>query len=108
MLERAKHPHIIDAVNLNLTLQPYESFQLNNGVPVYAVNAGAEDVLMLELVFHAGNSYEEQNLVATATNHLLKNGTSQKTAFQISEHFDYHGAYLSRSCHNEFASVTLH
>src|SRR5215210_2743628 len=104
MLNRTQHPNIIDAVDLNLTLTPYESFSLDNGVPVYAVNAGAEEVLMLELVFYAGNSYESQNLVATATNHLLKNGTSKKTAFQISEHFDYYGAYLSRSCHNEIAS----
>ncbi|MEO6455131.1 MAG: pitrilysin family protein [Ginsengibacter sp.] len=108
MLNRTQHPNIIDAVDLNLTLKPYESFSLANGVPVYAVNAGAEEVLMIELVFYAGNSYEHQNLVASATNHLLKNGTSKKTAFQISEHFDYYGAYLSRSCHNEFASVTLH
>jgi zinc protease len=108
MLNRTQHPNIIDAVDLNLTLKPYESFSLDNGVPVYAVNAGAEEVLMIELVFNAGNFFEEQNLIANATNHLLKNGTSKKTAFQISEHFDYYGAYLSRSCHNEYASITLH
>ena len=108
MLNRTTTPNIIDAVDLNLTLKPYESFSLDNGVPVYAVNSGAEDVLMVELVFNAGNCYEQQNLVAAATNHLLKNGTSTKTAFQISEHFDYYGAYLSRSCHNEIASITLH
>ncbi|MEO6330785.1 MAG: insulinase family protein, partial [Ginsengibacter sp.] len=108
MLNRTEHPYIIDAVDLNLSLKPYESFSLTNGVPVYAINEGAEEVLMLELVFYAGNSYEGQNLAATATNHLLKNGTSKKTAFQISEHFDYHGAYLSRSCHSEVASITLH
>ncbi len=108
MLNRTTTPNIIDAVDLNLTLKPYESFLLNNGIPVYAVNSGSEEVLMLELVFNAGNFYEQQNLAASATNHLLKNGTSKKTAFQISEHFDYYGAYLSRSCHNEFASITLH
>lgn len=108
MLNRIQHPHIIDAVDLNLTLKPYEKFSLDNGVPVYAVNAGAEEVLMIELVFNAGNFFEDQNLVASATNHLLKNGTSKKTAFQINEHFDYYGAFLSRSCHSEVASITLH
>ena len=108
MLNRTSTPDIIDAVHLNLTLKPYEKFLLSNEVPVYAVNAGAEDVLMIELVFNAGNSFEEQNTVAYATNHLLKNGTSQKNAFQINEHFEYYGAYLNRSCHHEYASITLH
>ena len=108
MLNRTSTPNIIDAVHLNLTLKPYEKFILSNEVPVYAVNAGAEEVLMLELVFKAGNSFEEQNTIAYATNHLLKNGTSKKNAFQINEHFEYYGAYLNRSCHHEYASITLH
>ncbi|MEP7257856.1 MAG: pitrilysin family protein, partial [Flavitalea sp.] len=30
------------------------------------------------------------------------------SAFEISEHFEYHGAYLNRSCHNETAEISLH
>jgi predicted Zn-dependent peptidase len=108
MINRSSTPNIIDAVHLNLTLKPYEKSLLDNAVPVYAVNAGAEDVLMLELVFIAGNTFEKQNAVAFATNHLLRNGTTQKNAFQINEHFEYYGAYLNRSSHNEYASITLH
>jgi zinc protease len=77
-------------------------------VEVYAVNAGAEEVLSLEWVFFAGNWYEEQNLVAATANFLLRNGTSVKTAFQINEHFEYYGSYLNRACHNETATITLH
>ena len=54
------------------------------------------------------NSFEEQNLVAATANFLLKNGTSQKTAFQINEHFDYYGSYLNRACYNETAVLSLH
>ncbi len=108
MLNRTTIPNIKDAVDLNLTLKPYEKFSLANGIPIYAVNAGAEDVLMVEWVFNAGNSFEEQNIVASTTNYLLKNGTIQKTAFQINEHFEYYGAYLNRSCHSETATITLH
>ncbi len=42
------------------------------------------------------------------TNFLLKNGTKQKTAYQINEHFEFYGAYLNRSCYNETATITLH
>ncbi len=108
MPNRTTTPNIKDAVDLNLTLKPIEKFSLSNGVPIHFINAGAEDVLMVEWVFNAGNSFEEQNIVASATNYLLKNGTIQKTAFQINEHFEYYGAYLNRSCHNEKATITLH
>jgi predicted Zn-dependent peptidase len=107
-LNRKKAPRIKDAVDMTLQLKPYEKFVLNNGVEVYAINAGAEDVLQLEWVFRAGNWFETENLVAASTNFLLKNGTTAKTAFQINEHFEYYGAYLNRTCYNETATVTLH
>src|SRR6478609_9756197 len=106
--ERKKAPGIVDAVNMQLQLKPYEHFVLDNGVPVYAVNAGAQEVLMLEWVFYAGNWYEEKNIVAATTNFMLKNGTHQKKAFAINEHFEFYGAYLNRSCYNETATISLH
>lgn len=107
-LNRALQPPIHDAVAFNLELKPYEHFTLDNGVPVYAVNAGSQEVIMFEWVFYAGNWYEDKNNVAAATNYLIKNGTRQKTAFDINEHFDFYGAYLNRVCQHETASITLH
>jgi len=77
-------------------------------VPVYAINAGAEEVMSVEIIFFAGNSFEEKNVVAAATNFLLKNGTSKKKAFQINEHFEYYGSFLNRACYNETSTLTLH
>lgn len=107
-LNRTQPPHIKNAVELELKLKPYEKATLNNGADVYAVNAGAEDVLLVEWVYYAGNWYEDKNLVAATTNFMLKNGTSTKTAFQLNEHFEYYGSYLNRSCFNETATITLH
>ncbi|WP_121353368.1 M16 family metallopeptidase [Flavisolibacter nicotianae] len=107
-LNRTQPPHIKNAVELELKLKPYEKATLNNGADVYAVNAGAEDVLLVEWVYYAGNWYEDKNLVAATTNFMLKNGTSTKSAFQLNEHFEYYGSYLNRSCFNETATITLH
>lgn len=107
-INRKTPPVIKDAVDLHLELKPYEKYTLRNGVDVYAINAGAEEVLQVEWVYYAGNWYEDQNLVAASTNFLLRNGTSKKTAFQINEHFEYYGSYLNRACYNETATVTLH
>ena len=108
MPDRKQAPEIVDAVNFDLKLKPADRFTLDNGVEVYAVNAGAEEVLSLEWVFFAGNWHEEQNLVAATTNFLLRNGTSKRSAFQINEHFDYYGSYLNRACSSEIATITLH
>ena len=108
MIDRKKSPVIVDAVNFDLRLKQANKFILDNGVEVYAVNAGAEEVLQFEWVFVAGNWEEEQNLVAATTNFLLRNGTSKRSAFQINEHFEYYGSFLNRACGNEIATITLH
>jgi len=107
-LNRKDPPYIKDAVEFNLQLKPYEKFVLDNGVEVYAINGGPEDVLQIEWVFYAGNWFEEKNLVAASTNFLLKNGTSGKNAFQLNEHFEYFGSHLNRHCYNETATISLH
>jgi zinc protease len=106
--DRQHPPRMKDAVDLTLELKPYRSFTLDNGIPVYAVDAGAEEVMQLEIVFRAGNWYEPANGIANAVNYLLKNGTSKRSAFEINDHFEYYGAYLNRNCYNETSNVTLH
>jgi len=108
ILDRKIPPPIKDAVDLRLELKPYTKYILDNGVEVYAIDAGAEEVLQLEMVFFAGDWYEGQNGIAAATNFLLKNGSSKRTAYEINEHFDYFGSYLNRNCYNETSNIILH
>jgi hypothetical protein len=53
-IDRASAPAIVDAVNLKLQLKPYRKIVLKNGVEVYTIDAGAEEVLLVEWVFYAG------------------------------------------------------
>ncbi len=108
MLNRKQAPEIADAVKFDLHLKKADKIVLKNGIEVYAVNAGAEEVVSFEWVFYAGNWFEDKNLVAGTTNFLLRNGTSSKSAFQINDHFEYYGSYLNRACYNETATITLH
>lgn len=107
-LNRKQAPRIKDAIEFDLTLKPYEKLVLDNGIEVYAVHAGPEELMQIEWVFSAGNWYESQNGIAAATNYLIKNGTKDKSAYEISEHIDFYGAYLNRNCYNETANITLH
>ncbi|MFM2326991.1 MAG: hypothetical protein RIR31_1193 [Bacteroidota bacterium] len=107
MLNRTIPPAIKDAIEFNLELKPFTFFELDNGVPVYTIDAGTQEVFQMEMVFYAGNCFEKQKTVAATTNFLLKNGTSTKTAFEINEAFEYYGAYCNRACYNETAVISL-
>src|SRR5205823_4995552 len=108
MLNRKAVPEIIDAVKIQLKMPPHQKISLKNGVEVYLVDMGTVDTLMMNVIFYAGNYYEPQNLVAPATNFMLKNGTRTKNTYQINDFFEYYGAYLNRSAGHETAELSLH
>ena len=60
VLNRKQAPGITDPAAFELQLRKHDYFELDNGTPVYAVNAGAQDVLMIDMVFYAGNWFEEK------------------------------------------------
>ena len=107
-MNRKISPSIKDAIDYKLELKPYEHYILDNGISVYSINAGAQEVLQVEMVFYAGNFFEKHKGIAAATNFLLKGGTTNRTAFQINEAFEYYGGYCNRACYNETAVITLH
>jgi predicted Zn-dependent peptidase len=108
MPDRSLAPEIKDAVEYNIELKRPDTFHLDNGVKVYNVHAGTEEVVQIEWVFKAGNWFDEKKNVSSAANFLIKNGTSKKSAYEINEYVDFYGAYLNRNCYNETAVVTLH
>lgn len=108
MINRRQAPAIKDAVEFELLLKPYELFTLDNGIPVYVIRSAEQETLQLELVFPAGSWFETGSLVATATNFLMKNGSSQHSALEINEMTEYYGAYLNRNAFHENATFTLH
>lgn len=108
MTNRKVVPSIKLPVEFNVQLPPANRYSLSNGVEVFEINMGGEDTLMLNWVFYAGNWYEKKKMSASATNYLLKNGTSRLNAFALNEHFEYYGSYLNRNCYSETAELTLH
>ncbi len=108
MLNRKKAPAIHEPVAFDVRLKKCDVYTLDNGTPVYAIHSSTHEVMQVELVYSAGNWYEDDNIVAGTTNFLLKNGTRQRSAFDINEHFEFYGAFLNRQSSNETASVSLH
>ena len=78
-----------------ITLPKYELQQLDNGVPVYIINEGEQEVVKIELMFKAGKWYETKNLVSDLTNRMLREGTSKHNAKAIADAFDFYGASIN-------------
>ncbi len=101
-------PRILDAVNFDYVLQPVQKDVLHNGIPLYWLNAGTQDVVQIEWVFRAGLWHEPKTGIAQTTAALLKNGTSGKSSLQINEAIEFYGASLKVTPNNDYTIVTLH
>jgi zinc protease len=108
MTDRKAAPAIHDAVDFDYILPPINQEALSNGLPLYWLNAGVQDVVEIDFLFPAGLWFEQKPAVAQAVAGLLKNGTSTRTAHQIHEALEFYGATLKVSAGNDFSSVTLY
>lgn len=89
-------------------MQPARKETLDNGLPVYFVETGTQEVVRIELLFRAGSWYQDQLLVASATSSMMAEGTKNLSGHEIAEQFDFYGAYLQTDLDKDMASVTLY
>lgn len=82
--------------------------KLNNGIELYTVNAGSQEITKIEFVFKAGMYYQPAPLIASNTNSLIESGTRSYTANQISDGVDFFGSFLELEVGQDFATVTLY
>ncbi len=105
MLNRKAAPAIYEIQNLRLP-RP-QLIRLDNGVPVFILDAPGQDVVKLEAVYLAGRPQEVKRLAARATSRLLREGTRQRSGAEIAEHFDFYGGSVSTPSSLDTSSVTL-
>ena len=105
-LNRNFTPNIRPVTDINYQ-QPV-IHNLDNGIPVYLLQTGTQDIVKIEFIFNAGNYYEPKSLVSWFTNKMLKEGTQNFTASQIAEKIDYYGAHLELSADKDKAYITVY
>jgi predicted Zn-dependent peptidase len=108
MINRKETPPIHDAISFEYHLQPVQKEIFQNNVPMWWLNAGTQNVVQLDWVFHAGLWHEQQTAIAQSVASLLRNGTTAKSALEINEAIEYYGASLKVSPNNDYTIVTLH
>ncbi len=76
-----------------------------NGIPVYLMSGGSQDIIKVELVFRTGSIDQHKPLQAFAATHLLKNGTQSHTAAQINNILDFYGVAFQAEAQKDIISV---
>lgn len=85
-----------------------ELVTLRNGLPVYFVPGGNQNVLKIELVFKAGRWYESQWGASYFAANLLSKGTRGKSSFDIAQIFDRYGAHVEIAPELDIVSLSLY
>ncbi len=85
-----------------------KAHNLANGIPLFFVDAGEQDLLRIEFIFDNVAWNNAKPLQAFAANALLQEGTSNYTAAQLAEKFDYYGAFLQKDYSYDQSSVVLY
>jgi|JI7StandDraft_1071085.scaffolds.fasta_scaffold13718_4 zinc protease len=81
--------------------------KLQNGIHVYSLSAGSQEIVKLEFIFRAGMYQQPATLIASSVNTLLETGTRSFSANEISDGIDFFGSFLELQVDQDFASVTL-
>lgn len=105
MPNRAKAPKIKTITNI--PMPEVQQLKLDNGIPVYVVNMGTQEVLKVEVIFQGGRPYERTKLASRATSALLREGTQNYNSAELAEKLDYYGSSLAIPYHTDTASLSL-
>jgi zinc protease len=81
---------------------------LDNGIKVFTINAGKQELVRIELVFENVNWKETNPLQAIAVSHLINNGTKTLTAREIADKVDYYGAFLQTDYGADQSSIKVY
>lgn len=103
MLDRTVPPPFQDSDTLTL-LQP-EILELENGVPVYGIHGGQQEVVKLEIIFEAGRWFEEKSGQSYFTTNALSRGTQTRSSFDIARNFEHYGAHVEFNAGFDFATL---
>ena len=106
MLNRTLAPESKQVDEINF-IEPLKQ-QLDNGIPVFTINAGKQELVRIEFIFENVNWDQSKPLQAVAASHLINNGTAKLTAKDIAEKVDYYGAFLQTEYGADQSSVKVY
>lgn len=105
MINRKQAP-VLQPLN-SVAFTPAQKETLSNGIPVYLVEGGSLDVQRIELIWDQFNPLGFHNVERDWTLRMASEGTKSTRSKDISELFDYYGAYLEPEAGFDQAMLSL-
>jgi predicted Zn-dependent peptidase len=96
----------IEQVDFGIIAEP-GSLCLSNGIKVFLIGGGTEDIVRLEFSFQAGHATEQIPLLASSTNLMLTEGSQNFTAIKINRVMDLYGAFYNLYCDRDRAGIVI-
>jgi len=105
ILNRKIQPSYQDIKKINI-INPTK-IKLENNLVAHFIDAGTQEIVKIDIIFEAGSWFQPKPPIASATNELLIEGTSNFSSQQIAEKLDYYGAFIQPQPTKDFASLSL-
>ena len=106
MFDRKVAPPFVESTAFDLLTPHTET--LANGIEVFFVSGGSQEVIKITLIFPAGRWFEDVWGTAHFSSNLLSKGTRQKNSFEIAQVLDRFGAHLEVNPGLDFVSISLY
>ncbi len=84
---------------------PVKQHCLSNGIPVFIIDSGTEEVTRIEFIFRAGIIREDIPLLASTANAMLTEGSESYTAPEINRLLDFYGIFLNSNVERDTAGL---
>lgn len=104
-IDRTVPPSISEIESFNI-IKARKTF-LDNGIPLYQVISGDNGLVKIELMFSAGNWFQQTPVSAFAVNNMLVEGTTKYSSAQIAESIEYFGAFIGYNLDRDYAYFSL-
>jgi len=106
MLDRTVPPAFVPPAKFEIPQPTF--YSLKGGNKLFCLAAGDQPVIKLEFIFKAGIRFEQKPGEAFFTAKMLKEGTLNFSANQISETLDRYGAFIEVSPGFDYTNISLH
>ncbi|HEX2922006.1 MAG TPA: pitrilysin family protein [Bacteroidales bacterium] len=90
-----------------IDLPEVSNIKLTNGINVYLIESGTEEVTRTEFIFRAGQIKENIPLLASTTNMMLREDSQNYSSEELNRRLDFYGAFLNPWTDKDMGGVTV-
>lgn len=104
-LNRTQQPPVTPFGALTMPLP--RILRLNNGIELYIVDKGDQEVCRFDILFEGGRYAGRIPAIADMTGPMLRKGIPGMDAESIAEHLDYYGAWMQTGTTQHYSAISL-